>query len=521
MPGKNFIQLLFFLPCFLIGQQPDFELKELFHRSYEEAVGPNAPTSANVSLYNDGFKLNVVIEVRDADVKISNLDDQCDQVHLWFALPESSYPANFDYKNHPDYILSSQYKSRGIEKTTSYLRFFSLDHKNQRSINVGSFIRDYDYPTPTKVDSFLVPPASQLMMEQVHWGMVQFSLFPDGRPARFTNKRAHALIESSLGEQLEDLSSFLKYTVDWMDEKEGYIINAEIKPEALGYLQVPVMNQIQFMVDLQDWSYQQQKLVSVMSSSPEMEAGYPESYSQVSFLEPLRTNMLGIPDDVFYKTQFYPTILNSRRGWKPVSIHSDALILKEHTFSRYIREIAFRKQNIFFETLLEDGIPYEKLILEMDFINEQDTRKEYILLGGHKFEVHSPIGKRFSGGGRKVNELFNYPDGAHGLILYNKSQVDQYGWGNCGSCLEEQINIYRVTDDEKTRILSIQQGEGSEPYCQIGDVALNEFYITQLDWIEKGKVLVMRLDNWYNPTLKKRVKVSWDKRGNNVEIEPF
>ena len=100
--------------------------------------------------------------------------------------------------------------------------------------------------------------------------------------------------------------------------------------------------------------------------------------------------------------------------------------------------------------------------------------------------------------------------------------ISQIACSHCGEpCLEEQINIYRVTEDEKDRILSIQQGEGNEPYCQIGDFAMNEFYITQLDWIEKGKVLVMRLDNWYNPTLKKRVKVSWDKRGNNVEIEPF
>lgn len=505
----------------MLGQTPDFELKELYHKAVSRSVSSNAPTSANVSLYNDGFKLNVVIEVRDRDVKISRIDEHCDQVHLWFALPKEAFPEQFNYKNHPDYILSSQYKSRGIEHTTSYLRFFSLGHKNPRSVNVGSFIRDYDYPTPSAVDTFMVPPATQLMKEEVHWGMVQFSLFPDGRPAKFANRKAHRLIESALGEQLKDLGTYIKYTVDWMDEREGYIINAEIKPEALGYLQVPVMKQIQFMVDLQDWSYQEQKLVSVMSSSPDTEAGYPDTYNKVSFFQPLRTNMLGIPDDIFYKTKFYPTILNSNRGWKPVSIHSDALVLKRHTLSRYIQEIAFRKQNIFFETLLEDGIPYEKLILEMDFINEQDTRQEYILLKGQKFEVRAPIGKRFSGGGKKVNELFSFPDGSYGLILYNKAQMDIYGWGNCGSCLEEQINVYRVGDDQKERILSIQQGEGNEPYCQIGGYDMNDYYITQIDWIERGKVLVMRLDNWYNPSLKKRVKVSWDRRGKNVEIEPF
>ena len=80
--------------------------------------------------------------------------------------------------------------------------------------------------------------------------MVKFSFFRDGR--RPENADYHLLrnLEDHLGRRMSSLTDGIRYTADPTEKGDGYIINIEFSIEALGFVTLPYLEGINFMVDV-------------------------------------------------------------------------------------------------------------------------------------------------------------------------------------------------------------------------------------------------------------------------------
>lgn len=511
---KIFAWLLFMPPFLLLAQKPDFEMLQL--HPLESGRGRNfnqASLTANVSLYCDGQYLSLVVEVKDPRIQIHSQNRLTDQIELWMALPQSAYPSNFEFQLHPHYISSSDNRNARSDFGT---RVFSTYAEYRDQIELAPFIADFDYPSYAQIqrEQLQVPSPSRLKKDEIHYGIVHYGLFSDGRPAVLYNRAYHQNLEEILNVPIGDLAEGITYTVDYSDD--GYIINAQISCQAIGFVPLPYLDQLRFMVDISDARADGARVYPTLSTSPKHELARAKSFNQVYFSTPLYTNKTQIPDHVFESTRFHPIYMYSTRGWVPTSIDTDALVYKEQKTSKELTEIKFSQQYIAYKSFENEGLPLESLKVAFNPVNALKREREYLLVQGQVLTTEwTPMN---NSSWDFENSCFQFPDGAYGMIVRENQPFDPFGWGECGNCIQEKITVYRIGAWNKHNIVSIQQGNGPQAYCQIEDLNFDDYLVTRLDWIRKGKILVVRLDGQTSND-KKRIKISWNASGNKVKVE--
>ncbi|MCB0836872.1 MAG: hypothetical protein KDD99_09450 [Bacteroidetes bacterium] len=508
-----------------MGQPADFEMDNFFSLNKENkefkdrTITPKV--SASAKLYSYGETLSLVVSVKDDRVKIvKNSDEATDHIELWLALPPSSYPPNFEYVHHPDYIAYHPPVTRD-KGEIGPSRFFSIYSEYAPQIEKPSFVNGFDYPHDQQGnDSLFVPDYRFLTKEEVHFGIVHFGLFPDGRKPVHYNREQMKPLAQALGIEMGDFTEGISYVAEMTENEDGYIITARISPQALGFVQLPRLDQIRFMVDIADSGSNNRKANVVLSSSPQRKPGKPTSFNKVVFKEALKTNSTDIPDHFFQKASFNPIFVYGDKGWVPTSVDVDALVYQENRTSNSLTEVKFQKQSFQYDSGEYKNVPIESLKIDYNYVNKIPVHKELIsvrnqLIEAEQTRLVQPDSLEKSSFG---DNLFQFPDKSIGLIIRESTSHHPYGWGDCGQCIVENIRIFRITDTNVQAILNIQQSDGPDPYCQIGTYSFPGSYVSQLDWIKPGKILVVRISH-YTEKDQERVKVTWAKDGSDVRIE--
>ncbi|RMG19198.1 MAG: hypothetical protein D6730_21970 [Bacteroidetes bacterium] len=500
-------------PCFSLAQKPDFHLPGLYRLGSRSGQTENA-LDANVSVYCDGTYISVVAEVKDTHISLHPKADLTDRIELWMALPASVYPANFEYQLHPSYIEAAV----PAEGTSGGSRFFGTYAELASHLDLKPFLSDFDYPTPNliKQNNLQVPGPGALKPQEVHFGMVQYGLYADQRPAVLLNQPYFAPLEQSLHIQPEEWAEGIVYTVDMLDE--GYVINAEISCQALGFVQLPELHQLRFMVDVVDVG-KDGRARPCLTTTPGREVARPATFSLVNFDTPLYTNYTHIPDHVLKAVDYHPVCVFRHQQWVPTGIDTDALVYRENEASKFLTETKFFEQDVAYHSYSFEGFPVESLKIAIEPVNQQPLQLEYYLLQGEQVVTAEQTRQPGSPADDFSPTFFRFPDGQYGAILKTSRLVDPYGWNTGGMLTEESISIYRIAPHQKTELLRIHQGKGEIPYCQIGPYAFDGFLVTGFDWVKEGKMLVLRLDSQSSPA-KKRVKVQWNSEGERLKIEP-
>jgi hypothetical protein len=521
--GKYVLTYALLLPLILLGQQPDLEIENLFTLAESRPVVPPR-ISASAKLYSYGETLSLVVAVKDDRIKVvKGRADLTDHIELWLALPASSYPPNFEYVHHPDYIAYQPPLTRDDTDRTDP-RFFSIYSEYAPQIDKQTFINGFDYPQDAEYadDSLFVPEQNYLSKEEVHFGIVHFGLFPDGRRPVHYNRAQMEPLARSMGVQIGDFTEGISYVAEPTENEDGYIITARISPKALGFVQLPKLEQIRFMVDIADTGLRGHKANIVLSSSPRRRPGKPKptSFNKVVFKEALQTNSTEIPDYLFRQASFNPIFLYGAEGWVPTSVDVDALVYQENRTSSALTEVKFQKQSFEYESEEFKNIPIETLKIDYNYVNKVPIQQELISVKDQLIKAERVRSVRPDSIVKSPfdDHLFQFPDKTLGMIIRESTALNPYGWGECGDCVVENIRIFRITEEKVQEILNIQQGDGPDAYCQIGPHSFSGSYVSRLDWIKPGKILVVRISH-HTEKDKERVKVSWEKDGSDVKIE--
>ncbi len=512
---KTLLMLALMPPFLLLAQEPDFYMPSLY-RLESRARSTEPPLDANVSLYCDGDYISLVVEVKDPRIQIQGRNRFTDQVELWLALPQSAYPEDFEYQLHPQYIQAEE--SRNTQDRLGP-RLFSTYAEHSNHLELAPFLADFDYPSSRQIQRELlsVPSPERLKKSEVHYGIVHYGLFTDKRPAVLYNSEYHQPLEEMLNIQMGDLQNGITYTVDFMDD--GYIINAQIAPQALGFVQLPYMDQLRFMVEISGSDRQGERVYPQLTTSSKREAAKVHTFNQVYFSTPLRTTPSDeIPVEVFEKTQFYPIYMYADIGWIPTSVDTDVLVYQEQKTSSKLTEIKYFNQNIDYQRINQSDFVLESLKVVVNPVNELAYQREYLLVQNQVLSVQRTLTLDEISAAID-NDHFSFPDGKVGLIIKENRPHDPFGWGSCGDCLEETITIYRVEEWAKKELFSIHQANGENPYCIIQDQTYDGYLVTGFDWVKKGKMIVFRLDG-LDFDNNKRVKASWSNNGSRLQIEP-
>mgnify|MGYP001209360684 CR=1 FL=1 len=507
---KNFAFTALLVPCILLAQRPDFSLDRLYPVAAATDRSEGYPASASVQVFCNGSAVTFVIQVFDSHINLDPSPVYTDHVQLWLALPASSYPANFEFASHSDYVYYPDYM-----RSHASPRFFSIYPEYAREVDIQRFVHGFDYPPDQSItqERLGVPLTRYLRQEAVHYGIVQYGIYPNRAP-RLLNREHHRAIEQVLRQPMADLTAALRYSVE--QDRGSYTINVEITPESLGFVSLPELAELRFMVDIMDTG-SGGRARTAFSTAQNGVPGRPVTFNSVRFARPMRTNMTPVPDVFFRNTSYHPVMMRGAQGWIPTSVDTDALVYKERTASQALLEVKFFEQPYEYSSIDRQGISLHKLKTNYDFVNAVAEEREYLLLNDQLFSA-TRMRNSISPLDTLTSRFFRFPDGSSGLLIKENAPMDPYGWGNTGHLIEETIRIHRVTENRRQDILYIRQGEGQRPYCLIQGRDFPGYYVSKLDWIRKGEILVLILIEWDSGRLK-RVKVSWGNDGSNVRVE--
>ncbi|MEZ4827411.1 MAG: hypothetical protein R3C61_14195 [Bacteroidia bacterium] len=508
-----------FFPLLAAGQVPDFATDQFY------AIGGNSGNgiSASARLFSYEATLSLVIEVRDKKVNIERENDEnTDHIEVWFALPRTAYPSDFEYSSHADYISYVPEKTRGI--TEEDPRFFSVFSEYGKITTPTDFTSRYDYPRSADIrkDSLPIPERRFLKARSVPFGVVHFGLFPDGRDVIQYNGSDLELVEDALHMRFGDLTGGIDYIAEINEKEDGYTITARISPQALGFVQLPQMDKIRFMVDIADSGADPASPASVvLSSSSNRKPGVPSTFNQVDLHKPLKTSFGHIPADFLKSARLFPLFVYGNTEWILANVDVDGILYREQQVSQVLSEVKFSRVPYHFDITQPSGISVATLLMDLDHVNKLPTEKEFIKIGaspGKMLEVERVLNPGFPDGQSRRSRVFRFPDEIPGVIIRESSYLDPYGWGPCGDCVLETIHIRRITSDDVYDIMSINQGNGPDAFCEVGEFRFEGYYVNQMDWIQSGKILVVRLAH-YNGKDQKRIKLSWEKDGSNPRVE--
>ncbi len=502
----------------LHGQNFDLAIERLYAvpSSHVRSVPESEEVSATVRLSSDGAYLFLYVHVRDRRVQRHWQTDMADHVELWLGLPAEAYPKDFEYALHPRYVLAPPMTTRGGPQAKP--RLFSTYAEYASQLSLSDFVNNHDYP---RKNEGMVPPANTLRLQEVPYGLMKFALFPDGRPAEWLNQEEMAPLEQVLQQSLGDAPAGITYQVTRQDP-EGYEINARIAPAALGFVTLPEVERLNVMVQIHNASIPGQPVEAALSTMPPTEKNqrsveHPSGFNHLRLQRPLYTNFTTIPDYMFQQAGYHPLCVNTAKDWMATSIDVDPLIYRQQEASHSLTEVGIMPQGFRYDVEYLDQSPIEILKVDETYVNKLPKQRSYILMQGQILQTER-IRSLVAEPTEVEDQFFRFPDGEMGAILRSNTSVDPYGWGPCGTCIQETIRIWRVTSSGKKSLLDIIQGDGPNAYCQIQNTLLREYYLLRIDWIKPGEILVLRLNHRYL-TRKKRIKVSWDADGSHVKVE--
>ncbi|MEL6592891.1 MAG: hypothetical protein AAFQ68_22520, partial [Bacteroidota bacterium] len=371
-------------PLCLLAQSPDFSLAELYpaERSRALPTGQSQQHSASVQLYSDGRSLSLVIEVKDPELVRHPNYRLTDHVEIWFALPKSAYPDNFEYQLHPNYIAAEPMQTRG-EPLPVKPRFFSAYGEYAQQIERNDFLRNHDYPSHEQIigDSLRLPIPSLLKNAQVPYGMVRFALFPDNRPPIHLNRKEMKWIEHAMAINLGDLEAGIEYLAEPNEAGDGYRITAKLRPQALGFISLPEMRSLRMMVDVFNTDTYGSGTKPILSSSSYREPNQPNTFNLINLRKPINTNFTPVPNEVFAQLNFHPLGIYTMDDWMPCQVEVEGLIFKEGVFSQQLTEVGFVNLPFRYETLgLESG-PAERFLIRSYHLNRLPQDYEFFIFG--------------------------------------------------------------------------------------------------------------------------------------------
>lgn len=519
--ATRILQLSLFIPTLLFGQQPDFSLERLYPAVKSREIGPanTLAQAASVQLYSNGNSLSLVIDIQDPNVNAHPNYRLSDHVEIWFALPKNAYPQNFEYQFHPNYVIaaSEPMRTRG-EPMPVKPRFFSAYSEYASSIDRNSFLKVFDYPSREQIirDSLRLPIPAMLKDAQVPYGMVQFALFPDNRPPIHLNRKDMRWVEQGMSIKLGDLEAGIEYVAEKHENDDGYTITAKFTPQALGFVRLPELKSLRMMVDIFKSNTYGQTAKPILSSSSYREEHQPVTFNLITLKRPLNTNFTPVPNKVFAQLNFHPLGIYTMDDWIPCQVEVEGLMYKEGVFSQHLAEVGFVNQPFRYESFNFESGRAERFLVRSYHLNRLPQDHEFFIFGNQViksdrvfFEKREPI--------RIQNDLFMFPDGFPGVITNNLVTLNPYGWGPEGQQADRMMIVQKVFPEGSASLLTIRQTDGPKPVCTIGNLQYPDYYVTQLDWIREGEVMVVRL-NRQGSIEKKRIKVAFLEEGREVEI---
>jgi hypothetical protein len=511
--------LMLGLTAYLGAQEPDFRMDSLSLVRGQELRSSPEDASAAVSLYSNGEFLSLIVEVKDDAVENEASNYFTDHVEVLFSLPPQAYPENFDYQRHPYYLYSRPRSSRSQRDKSTPRLFSAQDDQLKDEMEVQTFLSQHNYPKPQAIrkDSLDIPFPPQLVRERVDYGLVHFGLFPDNRAPVLYNARHHLLLEKSLDIKMGAVESGIIYTVDQQDD--GYILTAQIYPEALGFVFLPNMPVLNLSVDVVDTDSRQHVGLTVLSTSGDgRHSMKARTFNEVKLQKPLDTNFSSAPDRVYEQTGYRPSFTYTQEGWVSTGVDVDALHYANLESNGSMSEVRFlqRPQQYQNEAFPDLYLNLEQFTITYDYVKAMSRKVSYTLLNGQVFRSQYMRPDSLSYLPRQ--HFFTFPDGQPGLLLTENTTLNPYGWGDCGQCIQEQIRLYRVTRDASEEILHIEQGESEPAYCYIGPLTYPGYFVSQVNWVKEGELMVLQLLSRQGDK-RKRIRVSWQPDGSGLEMQ--
>ena len=522
MTIRLFCILIGLLSChFLEVSSQDFQMDSLQPIQGKALISSPVDIQAGVQVFCNGEYLSFVIEVTDDHVDQNGKGLESDHIELHLALPPKAYPPGFEYRLHPHYLLASAPNSRGSKYPVERQRYFSTYSEYFAPIGVENFLQDHDYPDSQTIreNSLDLPFPSQFRTSRVDYGLVQFAIYPDGRTPEVLNKAHHKVLEKELGIKMGEIAEGLLYSVDFTDQ--GYIINAQLSPQALGFVEVPAMPELYFAVDVVDADFRYKRGVTVLSTLATSTYGQAKNdYNALSLATPLKTNLTKAPDRVYLKTDYRPTFTYTTHGWIPTAVEVDALHFKEFEPSESLTEVRFFHRPLRYHQILdrEHLLNIEQLTIDVEYVNAKGEELEFTIINDQVFVVRRVTQSLALLDTVDNSKTFLFSDGQPGIILTENSTLHPYGWGDCGHCIDERLHIFRIEKEGSQKVLSIEQGEGNPGFCVVGTESYDGYVVTKLNWVKEGQMMVLQL-NHREQNLRKRLRVSWNEIGKEVEIE--
>ncbi|MDX2286648.1 MAG: hypothetical protein NW241_20950 [Bacteroidia bacterium] len=485
-------------------------MKSLFAASSGNTAYP-VPVSAGVKVFCSGESISLVIEVKDAQIQSGRTPAQSDHIEVSFALPPSAYPPDFNYAQHPQYVTGRdlQYRS-GISE-----RVFTLAGDRSAPLRPDELTDRYGYPSPWENSApALVPDPVGLRKEEIHFGLVQFALFPDGRAAVQLNQRAHEPLRRYLESGVGNIAQGIRYSSEPLEHDRGYLINAEFSPQALGFIQLPRMNQIRMLVRVADMTDGRQTPVYRLTSSPQGNPGQPATFNTVYFDRPLYTNCTEAPDRLFEQASFYPVYMLSESGWISTFTDVDALRYRPGEASANLAEVRFSQSQHRYQNRQDPQMVLQSLTVREFPANEPSREREYILVNHQHLAVSDRLLNYGSG---PYWESFRYPDGKPGLLIRNSYPYDPYQPASQQNT-HEKIAALRLDSYGLMQTLSILQDHSPEGGCTIQDLRYSQFDIGELRWFNGGEFLVALITHRSTGEVR-RIKIAWRSEAGRFKIE--
>jgi len=474
------------------------------------------PVSSAVQVYSDGKYLSVAIKVIDPSINNDPNPAYADRVDVCLALPQLAYSRNFQYSFHPRLLSAPAKSTRSYDDEPD--RLFTIDEAANTDLNIRNFVERFDFPSRERIQrrNLNLPAPGQLKEKILPFGMVKFSFFRDGR--RPENADYHLLrnLEDHLGRRMSSLTDGIRYTADPTEKGDGYIINIEFSIEALGFVTLPYLEGINFMVDVLNAIPGQRS--QVVNSTSSMRSIHPISFEYINFRKPIKTNYSGLSDELFERTGFSPLLWYTENDWEGLGVDVDGLAVDQERLSEDLLEIKLYEQSLYFDNFTFQGYEINVLHAGVEYVNRIPAEKEFILANGHTIVAERARVNSRRPSAQIEDRWFTFSDGVLGLIYTESITQHPLGWGTCGDCLLETINISRIAEAEVWDILEIEQADGEKAHCKIDHLYYENFYVSNFDWVEEGSTLILRLRH-RNSKEKKRVQVSWDKHGTSLQVE--
>ncbi|MDW3647021.1 MAG: hypothetical protein R8P61_08160 [Bacteroidia bacterium] len=510
--------LILTLPACLLGQGSDFIMGDLNQVTGTRIVEPEKkfPVHSAVQVYSDGTYLSVAIKVIDPSINNDPNPAYADRVDVWLALPEFAFPKSYQYGFHPRLLSAPAVRERGMD--TGVNRLFSLNEESAANLTARGFTRNFNYPDREEIrdKNLNLPYPGSFREVLMPFGITQFSFFRDGRDPIHANEYVLRDLEDHLGRKLSPLTDGVRYTSDPTEREDGYIINIEFSIEAFGFVILPEMQGINLMVDVVNANPGQRG--RIVNSTANTRSIHPLNFQYVSFQRPIKTNYTDLSDEVFTENDFYPLMWYSENDWEGFGIDVDGLVMENGQLSEDLLEVKVYEQSLLFENFEFEGYEIDLIKTNLDFVNRVGVEKDIIRANGQNI-IAEKVRRNNRGLKAEIEDRwFLFEDGTLGLIYEESIPRHSFGWGNCGSCRIETINITRISEAAVWDILEIEQEEGSNGYCQIKDLSYQNFYVSNFDWVDEGSRLILRLKH-RSTREKKRVEVSWDEYGTSLEVK--